>query len=60
MRIRVFRVKDGIQEVLLVPGRRARRAPVLVRGTDKQSWIDAVRDVVTSIRTKPDVDEVEF
>lgn len=58
MRILVFPVREGVREVLVVPGKAARLAPILVRGTEKaavKQEVAAAIDVVRRQRAEPPV-----
>ncbi len=42
MRIHVYRERDGVRQVLVLPGRAAHKAPVLLRGESKEAVIAAL------------------
>lgn len=61
MRIWIYPVRDQVHEVLVVPSRRARMAPILVRGASKgdvAKQLPAIVRVVEGAEALPDQVEV--
>lgn len=52
MRIHIRPVKDGVREYMVVPGRGAHMAPVLIRGRDKESVLAETQEVVAAVETQ--------
>jgi len=50
MRVLVRRVKDGVREVVVIPGRSQGMPPVVLRGTTKEEVLEGLRQVVERVR----------
>lgn len=49
MRILIHKVRDGVRDIMVVPARGARLAPVLVRGTERDAVMQKVEEVVAAV-----------
>lgn len=50
MRVLVRRQKDGVCEMVVIPGRSQRMAPVVLRGPDKETVVAELRQVAERAR----------
>lgn len=58
MRIHVYKELEGVRSIMVVPGRSAHMAPVLIRGTDKAAVLEEAVEVIDRAarrRGEPDV-----
>lgn len=49
MQIRVYKSQKGLADVLAIPSRRLRRAPILLQGVTREDLKQRVREVVDEL-----------
>lgn len=49
MRVRVYKERDGVKEVLVLPGRRAHLSPILLRAVTKEALMAEVAQTVRAV-----------
>lgn len=53
MRVRVSRMKEGVREIMVIPGRARGMPPVVIRGADRAAVRAELRKVIGKVRGEP-------